>query len=478
MSTEFDTANGLATTIRRQFVNGGTVDNSFDQNQSRGPSPDQMPVFGFLHKFASSQSGTNNMIRRHYKDYAATAKEAKLWTRKLRNDVAYYYAQDKVTDTHAEISSLSEEESYYAIVALSARQILAANVLTESADNTTGPTIFQKEISSDGKVNTADVIYPALPFWLYANPELLRLLLKPVFEFQESGLYHERYAMHDIGRFYPNAIGYYSSTIPDEEGEEAMPVEESANMVILAASYYLATNDTAFLVSHYDILKRWSQYLIDNCPYPEHQTTTDDFNEPIANNTNLAIKGIVALNCMSVIVGALGEDGYAAGRWLRNAEFYYTLWSESAMDPSAYHTLLAYNLPDSYSILYNIFPALLFNLRAIPKSLFTMQSDFYPTVAQKYGVPLDNRRLWTKSDWEMWAAATSRPETRALFVNSLAKWINETSTDKALSDHFMTTGDGGYTDYPFVARPVVGGHFALLAMGLFGRHGVLDGEDK
>lgn len=62
--------------------------------------------------------------------------------------------------------------------------------------------------------------------------------------------------MHDIGRFYPSAIGYYSSTDPDEDGEEAMLVEESANMVILACSYYLATNDTAFLASHYDTLKR------------------------------------------------------------------------------------------------------------------------------------------------------------------------------------------------------------------------------
>jgi hypothetical protein len=80
--------------------------------------------------------------------------------------------------------------------------------------------------------------------------------------------------MHDIGRFYPDAIGYYSSSIPDEDGEEAMPVEESANMVILAYSYYMATNDSAFLASHFDILKRWTQYLIEKCLYPEHQTTT------------------------------------------------------------------------------------------------------------------------------------------------------------------------------------------------------------
>jgi hypothetical protein len=28
----------------------------------------------------------------------------------------------------------------------------------------------------------------------------------------------------------------------------------------------------------------------------------------------------------------------------------------------------------------------------------------------------------------------------------------------------MTTGDGGYTDFPFLARPVVGGHFEMLAL--------------
>jgi hypothetical protein len=312
IGAELDFANGLADTIRRQFIRDGRLDRTFDHDQPRRPD-DRVPVFAFSHGFPPSQSGSvlytvgttqepavnyrtasgdvelqpywitpncytsiNALIITHYQDYSAAAKEAKLWTMQLRHDVALYYARDKTTNTPADISSLSEEDSYYAILALSTRQILAANVLTESADNTTEPTVFQKEISSDGKVNTVDVIYPALPFWLYANPSLLRLLLKPIFEFQESGLYHERYAMHDIGRFYPNAIGYYSSSIPGEDGEEAMPVEESANMVILAYSYYMATNDSAFLASHFDILKRWTQYLIEKCLYPEHQTTTGE----------------------------------------------------------------------------------------------------------------------------------------------------------------------------------------------------------
>jgi hypothetical protein len=48
-------------------------------------------------------------------------------------------------------------------------------------------------------------------------------------------------------------------------------------------------------------------------------------------------------------------------------------------------------------------------------------------------------------------------------VNALARWVNERSTDMALTDHYMT-GNGRYTAYAFIARSVVGGHFALLAL--------------
>ena len=62
--------------------------------------------------------------------------------------------------------------------------------------------------------------------------------------------------MHDIKRFYPNSMGYNKSRnqSTDPHGEEAMPVEESANMVILAYAYCHATNDTEYLNSHFRIL--------------------------------------------------------------------------------------------------------------------------------------------------------------------------------------------------------------------------------
>jgi hypothetical protein len=234
----------------------------------------------------------NNMISKHYHAFTATAEAAARWTTQLREDVASYYAVKRTTDTKDDgelsgpVRDLSEEEAYYTVLALSTRQIMAASVPTESQPNSTEPIVFQKEISSDGKTNTVDVIYPALPFWLYANPELLRILLAPVFDFQEAGMFHEQHAMHDIGRHYPNAIGYnYSGTeSSDPDGEEAMPVEESANMVILAYAYYQATDDMEYLKSHYTILTQWAQYLADHCLYPVDQVTSGKLSSYVASS--------------------------------------------------------------------------------------------------------------------------------------------------------------------------------------------------
>ena len=68
----------------------------------------------------------------------------------------------------------------------------------------------------------------------------------------------------------------------------------------------------------------------------------------------------------------------------------------------------------------------------------------------------------------MWTAATCAPETRRLFVNGLAYWLNYTSTDRAFSDLYETIDQGSFPVSPdpvfFISRPVVGGHFSLLAL--------------
>lgn len=72
----------------------------------------------------------------------------------------------------------------------------------------------------------------------------------------------------------------------------------------------------------------------------------------------------------------------------------------------------------------------------------------------------------------MWTAATTTPSTRRLFVNALAYWLNNTSTNLAFTDLYECIGTGSYPVSPsaiyFIARPVVGGHFSLLALGKAG----------
>lgn len=149
------------------------------------------------------------------------------------------------------IPDVEEAQAYYSIVALSTRQIMGAYVLTvpppsgccsNTSTNTSEPLMFQKEISSDGNVNTVDVMFPAMPFFLYANPELLRYNLEPLFQNQEGGFYPNGYSMHDLGAHFPNATGHV------EGNDEYMPVEESGNMILMTYAYYKYDNYIQSLV--------------------------------------------------------------------------------------------------------------------------------------------------------------------------------------------------------------------------------------
>jgi hypothetical protein len=84
-------------------------------------------------------------------------------------------------------------------------------------------------------------------------------------------------------------------------------------------------------------------------------------------------------------------------------------------------------------------------------------------VQKKYGVPLDTRHQYTKGDWELFTAAVASTSTRDMFIKLLANWINQTPTNRALTDLYDTVS-GDYPGITFIARPVMGGAFALLLL--------------
>ena len=105
-------------------------------------------------------------------------------------------------------------------------------------------------------------------------------------------------------------------------------------------------------------------------------------------------------------------------------------------------------------------------LNLVPQSVYDMQSNFYPTVAEQYGVPLDTRHDYTEPDWQMLCAAVASSNTTNLFIDDIATWINDTPTNRALTDLYNATGGDypGNVNLTFVARPVVGAFFSLLAL--------------
>ncbi len=203
-------------------------------------------------------------------------------------------------------------------------------------------------------------------------------------------------------------------------------------MIIMVLAYAQRTKDTAYLSAHYDILKKWAQYLINETLFPADQMSTDDFAGPLANQTNLALKGIIGIEAMASIANLTGNMADGAN-YTTIAHSYISRWQSFGITTD---TKLSHS---THGILYNLYSDRLLNLKLVPQAIYDMQSAFYPTVELKYGIPLDTRHNYTKSDWEMWAVAIASESTKNMLIRDLARWINETTTYTACTDLYDTS---------------------------------------
>jgi hypothetical protein len=369
------------------------------------------------------------------------------------------YSQVSTTldDQIREDSIAAAGQDYATLTTMATRQAFAATQLVGTEDK---HYLFLKEISSNGNTQTIDVIYPASPIFYYTNPELVRLLLDPHFENQESGHYPNKWAIHDLGTHYPNATGHADGN------DEHMPLEECGNNIIMVLAYVQRSGDSDYVKQHYTILKQWAEYLVEDSLYPAEQLSTDDFAGHLVNQTNLALKGIIGIEAMSQLSSLVGETADAQN-YTTIAHDYISKWQTLGINnaSSPPHAILNYGNSSTWGLLYNLYNDKLLNTNLVPQEVYDMQSAFYPTVQEKYGVPLDTRnRYYTKSDWELFCAAIASDETRDMFISDLAKWVNETPTSKPFTDLYQTNDGSFPPGIEFKARPVMGGLFALLLL--------------
>jgi hypothetical protein len=101
---------------------------------------------------------------------------------------------------------------------------------------------------------------------------------------------------------------------------------------------------------------------------------------------------------------------------------------------------------------------------------------FYLSKEDEFGIPLDSRATFTKSDWLMWVAslATEKQDLSRL-VDRLWRFFNETIDRTPMSDWY-DTHDG--REQSFHNRTVVGGFFFPMLMAHHGSKGLGDVSEK
>ena len=286
------------------------------------------------------------------------------------------------------------------------------------------------------------------------NPELLKGMLRPVFRYARTDGWKFDFAPHDVGQ-YPLVNGqvYGENALASQ-----MPVEECGNMIILTAAICKKENDPAFALENLDLISVWNEYLVKYGADPGNQLCTDDFAGHLAHNCNLAIKAIMGIAGYSSILTMLGREEEAT-HFMSIAREYADTVCRQAKNPDGSYRL-AYDREGTFSLKYNAVWDKLWGTNLFPDEFYRGEIARYRQEALPYGVPLDSREKYTKSDWLLWAACLAdNREDFNFFVDLLWKAYHTMRTRVPMTDwYFVDTSEM----VGFQHRTVQGGLFLKL----------------
>ena len=441
-------------TVKDTFLSTGEL--PVGENEIVCRKASQMPTLAYVHNFGNVTTASSftmlgydevqdiEYMYERYKGYWAHGGKVTIFDAfdRMKNSYSDLMAKCREFDKMIYDDGLKAGDVKYAeILSGSYRHVIAAHKLFQDKDGNL--LFFSKENNSNGCVNTVDLTYPEAPLFLVYNPDLQKAMMTSIFDYSYSGRWTKPFAAHDLGT-YPIANGQVYG------GD--MPLEEAGNMITLAAMIAKIEGNTKYVDKYWNILKMWTDYLVENGQDPANQLCTDDFAGHWAHNCNLSIKAIMGVAGFAEMARIKG-DAATADKYMNKAKEMAAKWEKDAREDDHYR--LAFDRENTWSQKYNMVWDKLWNLNIFPNNAMQREIKYYLKKQNKYGLPLDSRKDYTKNDWIMWTAAMA-PNTKTFlkFVDPVYDYINETESRVPISDWYDTK-TGLMTG--FKARSVIGG---------------------
>lgn len=306
---------------------------------------------------------------------------------------------DSTVRSKAQSVSPTFGSQYADIVEASVRQTFGALELTVPVkDLGATPQVFLKEISSDGNLNTVDIIFQSWPIFYSLNPYYIRYYFEPILPYLQAGRWPHPWVIHDLGTHYPNATGH------DDGNAEQMPLFETSTLFIMLYAYQKSTGDTSWAQQYLKLLEGYASYLAANSLYPASQLISVDAIAKTANQTALAMQSAIGLNAAAILTGNKTYSSIAAS--IAQKLYYGGLGLNGGKPADSTHFTYNYGLNNTWNVVFTAYSDVQLGLNTFPSSAWDLQSKWYLEQIQVDGLPwgvpstsAGGAVTWGLSDW-------------------------------------------------------------------------------
>ncbi|CAE6470684.1 unnamed protein product [Rhizoctonia solani] len=468
--------------VRQQFLSTGKLANTQDINFRKVSV--NWPVMAFAQDLGivtSGYTGRANFVLGHLRDpvvqyQTPTSPEARSlysMSKFLTEEDALKFALNNwvpATKTSARFTArlIKEGEGispdYMGVLSASTFQAFASMEFTVSTATKSiqDPKLFIKDSavqedgsSMPGAFTSVNSLYSIMPMFIYTNPRLGNYGLRSLLEYAK--FYNQSFAAHDIGLRYGEAV-------------VLIRLSATASMIIMTYAFMRYTGDAELPAVHYDTLKTWADYLVENALFYSPEVTGDWFvgeaAGPAGNMTNVALKGLIALRSMveiqKYVIGKSNESPKYLGAANSGLERWIQLSDYGTIDKFSYQS------NTKQYLLHALYADKLLGLNFVPESVYVRQRTQYTSDMKRYGVPLTDVNNFTTIAHQYFTIAAltagnstflGNPTFTAI-KNYTGASVNANLT--ALADTY--NADTGVAVAQTVARGNVGGAYAVLAL--------------